>query len=149
MLFNYIPLFFGISSSFLWKIYLKEWGYIEHAWGYFELKNYLYFWCSRQLPVIIVRQISYAQHLERLNSVLFCGNAQNELLSPLVIYKASHLHDTWCRGGPSDTQYAVTKSGWMETIVFENWMKKVFIQYKISAQQDNYVILFMDGHGAH
>lgn len=58
-------------------------------------------------------------------SVLMCSSAAGEVMPPLVIYKGSHLFDTWCQGGPRDTQYSVTKSGWMEMAVFEAWFEKV------------------------
>eukprot|EP00794_Sanderia_malayensis_P020959 gene20959-23009_t len=56
-------------------------------------------------------------------TVLFCGNA-----APYVIYKgsASNMFDIWMNGGPPNTCYNLTKSGWMEDFVFEAWFKDVF-----------------------
>ena len=51
-------------------------------------------------------------------TVLCCGNALGEVMPPCVIYKALHLYDSWCKGGPENTFYGATKSGWMETDIF-------------------------------
>ena len=61
-------------------------------------------------------------------TVLFCGNATGEYLPPYVIYKAkgNHIMDSWMIGGPEDTAYNVTKSGWMEDYVFAAWFKSIF-----------------------
>ena len=33
-------------------------------------------------------------------TVLVAGNADGEILPPLIIFKSKHLHFTWCTGGP-------------------------------------------------
>ena len=48
-------------------------------------------------------------------TVLACCNAAGEFLPPHVIYKSKHLYRDWCIGGPKDTSYNSTKSGWMES----------------------------------
>jgi hypothetical protein len=82
-------------------------------------------------------------------TVLSCGNADGScLLSPFVVYKAMHLHATWCYGGPDGTTFAVSPSGWMESQQFENWMK-IFIVHKKHHHQDETVALFVDGQSSH
>jgi hypothetical protein len=62
-------------------------------------------------------------------TVLFCGNASDEILPPFIVYKGLHLYTTWCKGGPNGASYGVTPSGWMEDEIFSNWMKKVIAYF--------------------
>ena len=61
--------------------------------------------------------------------MLFCGNAAGTYLPPCVIYKekATNTFNTWMEGGPDNTTYNTTESGWMEDFVFEAWIKDVFL----------------------
>lgn len=54
-------------------------------------------------------------------SVMFCGNASGETIPPYVIYKAEHLWSTWTDNGPNGAGYNRSKSGWMDSITFEDW----------------------------
>jgi hypothetical protein len=58
-------------------------------------------------------------------TVLVCGSAVGNLLPPFVIYKGKFIHDTWCFGGPKGTHFGVSKSGWMEDYLLQNWLEKV------------------------
>jgi hypothetical protein len=58
-------------------------------------------------------------------TVAKCSSASGEVLPPLVIYKAKHLYDTWCRGGPNGSLFMVSKSGWIERTIFESWFEDV------------------------
>lgn len=83
-------------------------------------------------------------------TVLFSGSAYGKIMPPFVVYKGKYLHNGWCTGGPTGTQYAVSPSGWMEDNVFENWLQDAFVPYKIKEVGDNQpVVLFMDGHASH
>lgn len=80
-------------------------------------------------------------------SVLFCTNAKGEFLPPFTIYKGLHLYQSWTSGGPSGAHYGVTKSGWMENVVFESWFEKVFVEHV--KEMEKPVLLMFDGHGSH
>ena len=43
-------------------------------------------------------------------SVMFCGNAEGEVLSPYVVYKSVHLYPHWVKGGPPGARYNRSKS---------------------------------------
>ena len=62
-------------------------------------------------------------------SVMFCVSASGQYLPPFVIYKAAHLYDSWTKGGPKDTVYTATQSGWMQDKNFEKWMANVFVKH--------------------
>ena len=53
-------------------------------------------------------------------SLMFCGNATGRCLPPYVVYKADHLWSTWCEGGPEGARYNRSKSGWFDSICFED-----------------------------
>ena len=65
------------------------------------------------------------------------------------MYKAKHLYDTWKHGGPPDTLYGVSSSGWMEGANFLSWFKKLFLKNVEHLLCDGPVILFVDGHHSH
>lgn len=54
-------------------------------------------------------------------SIMMCGNAAGEILPPYVNYRAEHLWDTWTIGGPPNTRYNRSKSGWFDGNSFEDW----------------------------
>ncbi|CAH1984517.1 unnamed protein product [Acanthoscelides obtectus] len=56
-------------------------------------------------------------------SVMFCGNAVEETVPPYVIFRAEHLWSTWTENGPHGTRYNRTKSGWIDSITFEDWFE--------------------------
>ena len=80
-------------------------------------------------------------------TVLFTGNANGDYLAPFVVYKGKNLYDTWTEGGPHGCKYAVTDSGWMTDIVFENWFKTCFVPAVANTKKP--VVVFCDGHGSH
>ena len=77
------------------------------------------------------RGVKYAEkvcdHSKSAISVMFCGSADGKLLPPYVVYKAGNLYDSWCKGGPKGTRYNVTKSGWFDMPVFEDWFENSFL----------------------
>ena len=80
-------------------------------------------------------------------TVMFCANAAGKILPPYVVYKAKALHSSWMTNGPPGTVYNCTKSGWMESYVFESWLTSVFVP-SVDSQQKPIILLF-DGHGSH
>ncbi|XP_072389672.1 uncharacterized protein [Diabrotica undecimpunctata] len=60
-------------------------------------------------------------------SLMMCGNAAGELLTPYVVYKSKHLWDIWTENGPSGTRYANTASGWFEPQTFANWFNTILL----------------------
>ena len=51
-------------------------------------------------------------------SIMMCGNAVGEMLSPYAVYKSEHLWSTWTKGGPKGCRYNRTKSGWFDMATF-------------------------------
>ena len=73
-------------------------------------------------------------------SIMMTVTANGKLLPPYVVYKATHLHDTWCQGGPDGCRYNRTKSGWFDGDTFEDWFEKVPFRY-LSKQQGKKVVI--------
>ena len=60
-------------------------------------------------------------------SVMFCGSAYGRVLAPYVVYKSGHLWDQWIIGGPKNTRYNRSKSGWFDGTCFLDWFFSCFI----------------------
>ena len=45
---------------------------------------------------------------------MFAATAVGNVMPPNVVYKAEHLWDTWMVGGPKETTYNRSKSGWFD-----------------------------------
>ena len=89
-------------------------------------------------------------------TVMFCGNTNGRFLPLYVTYKRRSEADqertlpvSWMLGGPKDTHCNVTRSGWMEDYVFEQWLKNVFVDQVKELTKDKTVVLLYDGHGSH
>jgi hypothetical protein len=62
-------------------------------------------------------------------SVMFAGSATGKLLPPYVVYKSEHLWDSWTEGGPENTRYNRSKSGWFDTFCFEDWFTTIALPH--------------------
>lgn len=62
-------------------------------------------------------------------SVMFAASADGTILPPYVVYKAVHLYDSWREGGPRNSRYNRTKSGWFDTFCFADWVQSIAIPY--------------------
>lgn len=74
----------------------------------------------------VERQIS---HSKQSFSLMMSGTSDGKLLPPMIVYKALHLYEGWCRGGPSGTVYECTDSGWFDQRTFEIWFEKILLPY--------------------
>ena len=77
-------------------------------------------------------------------SIMFCGSANGFLLPSYVCYKAQNLYSSWIRYGPSKgcggtmcndrccrdgSRFNRSKSGWFDSLVFEDWFRSCFIKH--------------------
>lgn len=64
-------------------------------------------------------------------SVMFACIGDGELLPPYTVYKALHLHfhTPWIVGGPKNSRYNRSKSGWFDSNCFEDWLLKIVIPH--------------------
>lgn len=62
-------------------------------------------------------------------SLMFSGTADGQSLPIYVVYKSDHLWDTWLEGGPDGTRYNRSKSGWFDSVCFEDWFNTIIVPY--------------------
>jgi len=80
-------------------------------------------------------------------TVLSTCNAAGFYLAPFVVYKSKYLYNDWVLGGPPNTSYSNSKSGWMETEQFTTWFKSKFVIH--CNRRKTKKVLFVDGHNSH
>ena len=54
-------------------------------------------------------------------SVMFCKNAEGEILPPYVVYNSVHLCPHWVKGGPPGARYNRSESSWFDEATFTDW----------------------------
>uniref|UniRef100_A0A1Y1KZ51 DDE-1 domain-containing protein n=2 Tax=Photinus pyralis TaxID=7054 RepID=A0A1Y1KZ51_PHOPY len=62
-------------------------------------------------------------------SLMFSATAAGELLPCYVVYKAERMYSSWIEGGPPNTIYNRTKSGWFDAGTFVDYFNKVVIPW--------------------
>ena len=77
---------------------------------------------------------------------LLCGgSASGSALPPMIIYPKSFPGGQYKFGGPDDAVYA-SESGWVDSELFIEWMKRIFLRYAVPERP---VLLLIDGHKSH
>lgn len=46
-----------------------------------------------------------------------------------MVYKSTHISDSWRVGGPKHARFYRSKSGWFDSFCFDNWIKTIAIPY--------------------
>lgn len=62
-------------------------------------------------------------------SIMFAVTGDGHVLEPYVVYKATNLYSSWTEGGPRNTRYNRTPSGWFDMDCFEDWIITSIIPY--------------------
>ncbi|CAF5005940.1 unnamed protein product [Rotaria sp. Silwood1] len=70
-------------------------------------------------------------------------SAAGQVISPFIIYSGKVLMNTWCKGGPDGSRYAVTKKGWINSCSFEYLLREMFIP--ATQHLNRPLLLVMDG----
>nr|CAI5862835.1 unnamed protein product [Callosobruchus analis] len=80
-------------------------------------------------------------------SIMVCGNAAGEILPLYVNYKAEKMWDTWTEGGPPNTRYNRSKSGWFDGSSFEDWFFSIVLP--VLKKKDGKKVLIGDNLSSH
>ncbi len=73
-------------------------------------------------------------------SVMFSCAGDGILLPVYVVYKAIHIYDSWTTDGPPNARYNRTKSGWFDSLCFEDWIRTVAVPYLKNKQGKKFLI---------
>lgn len=68
-------------------------------------------------------------HSKVSTSLMTCGTASGELLPFYIVYKAGRVWDLWTERGPAGTKYDCSKSGWFDSVTFENWFNRILLPH--------------------
>lgn len=83
--------------------------------------------------VIVKRGCKYPERImnssKSSTSLMFSAARDGTMLPVYVVYKAVNLYDSWTEGGPKFTRYNRTKSGWFDSLCFEDWVRTVAVPY--------------------
>ena len=83
--------------------------------------------------VVFKRGTKYPERIlnttKSCTSIMFAGTPTGVILAPYVVFKAEHMWDTWCSGGPVHARYNRSKSGWFDSCCFHDWFTSVIIPY--------------------
>ncbi|RVE47096.1 hypothetical protein evm_008280 [Chilo suppressalis] len=62
-------------------------------------------------------------------SLMFAITAGGECLPPYVVYKAEHLYTQWTLNGPLGSRFNRSKSGWFDSLLFEDWFESIILPW--------------------
>ena len=79
-------------------------------------------------------------------TLLCAGSASGSALPPMVIYPKSFPGGQYKFGGPDGAVYAKSESGWVDSELFLEWMKRIFLRYAVHERP---LLLIVDGHKSH
>ena len=79
-------------------------------------------------------------------TVLACSSATGISLPPYIVLARKTLNQSITHGEVPGTRYGLSKSGWMDLILFSTWFKEHFLPYAPSARP---LLLLIDGHKSH
>lgn len=83
--------------------------------------------------VLVRRGCKYPErvvnHSKGSISLMMAATANGDFLPPYVVYKASHLYDSWTIRGPHNARYNRSSSGWFDGGIFEDWVKTIVLPF--------------------
>ena len=79
-------------------------------------------------------------------TMLCCVSCAGTALPPMNIYPGTYPGGQYRLGGPDDTLYAKSTSGWIDSELFLLWFKKLFLKFAVSERP---LVLIVDGHKSH
>ncbi|PIK37236.1 hypothetical protein BSL78_25928 [Apostichopus japonicus] len=82
-------------------------------------------------------------------TVLVCCAANGTYVPPLIVYPGTRFRFDPLQGAPTDFCIGRSKSGWMNTEVFYEWLANHFHPFIQDKGLTKPVILFVDGHKSH
>ncbi|XP_070529630.1 tigger transposable element-derived protein 1-like [Cardiocondyla obscurior] len=79
-----------------------------------------------------------------------CMNAAGEFIPPMLIFKRKRMTDELKRGGPPNTFYTCSESGWIVESLFVQWLQHFIKHLKLQKEpHQQQILLILDGHTTH
>ena len=105
--------------------------------------------CSKVVSLKGKKQVGAVTSTERGTNTtgVYCVSATGRYIPPMLIFKRLRMADSLKEGAPAGTAFACTKSGWIDSDVFVEWLKH-FIE-DVKPTQENKILLLLDGHSSH
>ena len=75
-----------------------------------------------------------------------CSCTNGTMLPPMIIFSKYFPGSAYTRGGPTNSLYARSESGYIDSELYVLWVKNIFLKYCTSERP---VLLVQDGHKSH
>ena len=79
-------------------------------------------------------------------TLLACVSAAGYVLPPLIIFDRKRLKAEHTEGEIPGTLYGLSKNGWIDSEIFEEWFERLFLTHIPPVRP---VLLLLDGHSSH
>ena len=79
-------------------------------------------------------------------TIMACASASGYTIPPMVIFDRKHLQVEMTVGEVPGTFYRLSDSGWMDSVLFEEWFTNHFLVHAPSIRP---LLLLLDGHSSH
>ena len=79
-------------------------------------------------------------------TVLACCSASGNAIPPLVIFEGKIFKEELAAGEIPGTMYALSKSGWIDSEIFDLWFTDHFLPHAPGGRP---ILLLLDGHSSH
>ena len=97
---------------------------------------------SKQAKSVYSQSLGTTEHI----TLLCTGSASGAALPPMIVYPQGFPGGQYRFGGPDDSVYAKSESGWIDSELFYQWMKKIFLKFAVPERP---LLLIVDGHKSH
>ena len=91
---------------------------------------------------VISQSLGTTEHI----TVLCGASAAGVALPPMIIYPRSFPGGLYKFGGPDDAVYAKSESGWVDSELFLEWIRRIFLKFAVPQRP---LLLIIDVHKTH
>jgi hypothetical protein len=102
------------------------------------------------LKIVAPRGVKHSQMVSSGDksqiTVVGCCSAAGVVLPPMIIFDRKNLRPEYTEGEVPGTVYGLSKSGWIDSELFELWFKNHFLAH---APPFRPLLLLLDGHSSH
>ncbi|XP_076388843.1 uncharacterized protein LOC100877113 [Megachile rotundata] len=76
-------------------------------------------------------------------------NAAGEFVPPVLIFKRARMDDYLKSGAPPGSVFACSKSGWITSELFLQWLKHFIAYTRLVKSEQKQILFLLDGHSSH